>query len=175
MEILAEGFVLRGWHLTDAPSLARHADNPHISGFLLDRFPSPYTLQDAESWLQTAVNQDPFVNFAIAINGEVVGGIGLEFRHDIYRKTPLLGYWLSEQYWGKGIMPQAVKLVAEYAFQNLDVICIHAYTLSKNPKSMRVLEKAGFTRQGVLLKSVIKKGEVLDEHVYGISKEMLND
>ena len=112
------------------------------------------------------INEEPVTNFAIEVNGEVAGVIGLDFRADVYRKTPLIGYWLSEQYWGRGIIPEAVKLITAYGFNNLDIICIQAAILSKNPKSMRVLEKAGYIKQGVLKGSVIKNNEILDEHVY---------
>ena len=99
-----------------------------------------------------------------------MGGIGIEFREDVYRKTGLLGYWLAEELWGKGIMTEAVKLVTEYAFQNLDLIRLQAGVLNKNPSSMRVLEKAGYVKEGILRRSVIKRGEILDEHVYAILK-----
>lgn len=170
MEIQGDGFTLRGWHLNDAVSLQRNADNPKIAQYLLDRFPSPYTTEAAENWVEYWQNQDPMINFAIAIGDEIIGGVGLEIRYDIYRKTPLIGYWLAEQYWGKGIMPKAVKLVSQYAFEQLDAICMLAYVLGKNASSMRVLEKAGFAKIGIIPQSVIKGGEIYDEHVYALQK-----
>ncbi|WP_158825600.1 GNAT family N-acetyltransferase [Mucilaginibacter lacusdianchii] len=173
MEINGTGFVLRGWYLEDAISLQQHANNPNVTACVLDRFPNPYTLNDAVIWVNSKQNQNPMVNFAIAVDNKVVGGIGLDFRTDVYRKTPLIGYWLGEDYWGRGIMPEAVKLVTQYAFNELDIICILAFVLSKNPKSMRVLEKAGYTKQGIIKQSVIKADEIYDEHVYGINKPAL--
>jgi ribosomal-protein-alanine N-acetyltransferase len=170
MRLRGSQFSLRTWQITDAASLQKHADNVNISQYLFDRFPYPYQLSDAEQFISIRLGQDPVVNFAIEINGEVAGGIGLEFRQDVYRKTPLLGYWLSEQYWGKGIMPEAVKLIADYAFDNLDVICIVATTFGNNPKSMRVLEKAGFIRQGIIKQSAVKYNEVFDEHVFALHR-----
>ncbi|MFA6086350.1 GNAT family N-acetyltransferase [Mucilaginibacter sp.] len=170
MEIKGTGFTLRKWRTEDAPSLQKHADNVNVSACLLDRFPSPYTLQDAETFIAMKINEEPVTNFAIEVNGEVAGVIGLDFRADVYRKTPLIGYWLSEQYWGRGIIPEAVKLITAYGFNNLDIICIQAAILSKNPKSMRVLEKAGYIKQGVLKGSIIKNNEILDEHVYATYK-----
>lgn len=148
--------------------MQRNADNLMIARYVSDRFPSPYTMADAEAWVQRWQDQDPVINFAIAADDEVIGGIGLEFRGDIYRKTPLLGYWLGEPYWGQGIMPQAVKLIVDYTFNQLDVIAIQANTFGGNLASMRVLEKAGFERQGIIKKSVIKNGEIMDEHVFAI-------
>ena len=166
MELIGSSFELRRWQHDDVASLQHHANNPNVAACLLDRFPSPYTMQDAVNWVNDKANQDPLINFVIAVNGEAVGGIAVDFRQDVYRKTPLLGYWLSEDYWGRGIMPEAVKLLTAYAFENLDIICIQAGILGCNPKSMRVLEKAGYEKQGILKQSVIKGGKIWDEHVY---------
>lgn len=170
MQIPGDGFILRGWLAGDSAALSKNANNPNIAAYLLDRFPHPYTLEEADNWIIRWQDQNPMINFAIAINGEVAGGIGLELRQDIYHKTPLIGYWLAEQYWGKSIMPKAIKLVTAYAFNQLEVICILAYVLSKNPNSMRVLEKAGYQKQGVIKRSVIKNGEILDEHIYACNR-----
>ena len=170
MELQGNGFTIREWRLTDAASLQRNADNPNVSRFLLDRFPSPYTPADAEFWVALCQEQEPPVNFAIDIKGEVVGGIALDLRQDVYRKTPHIGYWLAEQYWGKGIMPQAVKLMTAYAFRSLDVICVMAYVFGKNTASMRVLKKAGYIKIGIIPRSIIKDDEIMDEHIYAINK-----
>jgi RimJ/RimL family protein N-acetyltransferase len=170
MELHGQGFILRNWLEHDAESLQKHADSPNISDYLFDKFPSPYTLTDAQQFISFKMQQEPVTNFAIAINNEVVGVIGLDFREDIYRKTPLIGYWISEDFWGNGIMSQAVKLMVNYGFAHLDIVRIQAGVLGNNPKSMRVLEKAGFTKEGILRNSIIKKGVILDEHVYAILK-----
>jgi RimJ/RimL family protein N-acetyltransferase len=127
-------------------------------------------MEDALNWVNFLCNQDPLINFAITINDEVAGGIGLEPRQDVYRKTAILGYWLSEELWGRGIMPEAVKLVTEYAFKKLDFIRIQASVYSKNPASMRVLEKAGYIKEGIMRNAVIKQGVIMDEHLYAILK-----
>ncbi|MFI5160869.1 MAG: GNAT family N-acetyltransferase [Sphingobacteriales bacterium] len=170
IQLKGHGFVIRCWEKGDEASLQRNADNTNISGFLLDRFPSPYTMEDARAWVDRLIEQNPLINFAIVIDNKVVGGIGLELRDDVYRKTALLGYWLSEALWGKGIVTEAVKLITNYAFENLDLIRIQAGVLSKNPASMRVLEKAGYLKEGISRNAVIKHGEVLDEHVYAMLK-----
>ena len=170
MEIIGQGFKLRGWKTGDAESLQKHADNTHISDFLLDRFPSPYTLADANNWIEMMKDQHPVLNFAIEIEGHVAGVIGLEPGADVYRKTSLLGYWVSEDYWGRGIATKAVKLISNYAFADLDMIRIQAGVLSNNPKSMRVLEKAGFVKEGIMKNAIIKKDVILDEHLYALLK-----
>lgn len=170
MELQGNGFIIRGWKKGDEFSLQKHADNPKVSRFLLDRFPWPYTMEAAILWVNNLLEQDPMVNFAISINDEVIGGIGLELREDVYRKTALLGYWLSEELWGRGMITEAVKVVTQYAFENLGIIRIQAGVLSQNPASMRVLEKAGYVKEGVLRNAAIKHGEIMDEHIYAILK-----
>ena len=87
--------MLRGWQTGDAPSLQKNANDKSVSATLLDRFPYPYSLTDAEYFIGIKINEDPLTNFAIDIDGEVVGVISVDIRADIYRKTPLLGYWIS--------------------------------------------------------------------------------
>ena len=168
MELKGTGFIIRGWKLGDEVSLQKHANNPKVSACLMDRFPSPYTIDAAIFWVNNLLEQDPLVNFAITIDDQVIGGIGIEPRQDVYRKTAIIGYWLSEELWGRGIMPEAVKLVTNYAFEHLDFIRLQASVYSKNPASMRVLEKAGYVKEGVMRNAVIKNGAVMDEHLYAI-------
>lgn len=166
MQLTGNNFVLRRWKTNDAQSLQKNADDVNVSAMLLDRFPSPYTLEDAENFISMKINEEPITNFAIDISGEAVGVIGVDMRNDIYRRTPLLGYWISPAHSGKGIVTEAVKFITNYAFTHLDIVCIQANTLGNNAASMRVLEKAGFIKQGVLPKSIIKNGEISDEHLY---------
>ncbi|TWR28718.1 GNAT family N-acetyltransferase [Mucilaginibacter achroorhodeus] len=166
MQLEGTNFKLRPWRMQDAPSLQRHADNPSVSKYLLNRFPYPYTLIDAEEFLQHITRQERLTTFAIEVDGEAAGGIGLELRRDVYRYSPLIGYWLSEEHWGRGIMVEAVKILTHYAFTKLDAICVQAFVFSENTRSMRVLEKAGYQKQGIIRQSVIKRGVVMDEHIY---------
>ncbi|MFD0751018.1 GNAT family N-acetyltransferase [Mucilaginibacter calamicampi] len=166
MQLTGNNFVLRRWRANDANSLQKHANDRSVSATLLDRFPYPYTITDAEYFISIKIIEEPITNFAIDINGEVVGVISVDMREDIYRKTPLLGYWITPAHRGKGIITEAVELITNYAFTHLDIVCIQANTLGNNPASMRVLEKAGFIKQGILPRSVVKDGEILDEHLF---------
>jgi len=167
MVLTGNGFVLRNWQRGDEVSLQRNANNPNVSRYLKERFPYPYTIDDATDWINYNLTQDePIVNFALDIAGEIAGGIAIELRGDIYSRSGIIGYWLAEQFWGKGIMPEAVKLVTQYGFNRLDLIRLQAGVFSKNAASMRVLEKAGYYKEAVLKNTVIKNGELMDEHLY---------
>jgi ribosomal-protein-alanine N-acetyltransferase len=163
-------FILRPWLLSDEESLIKYADNENVSRYLADRFPYPYTLQDAQSWLNYIVGAKPIINFTIDIDGEASGGIGVELKTGERRKTAHLGYWLGEPFWGCGIVPEATKLMVDYIFGNFDIVRIETVVYHPNTASMRVLEKCGFIKEGIGRKAIYKNGELYDEHVYAIIK-----
>src|SRR5918911_1884990 len=76
MQIDWEPCRIRSWRVGDAAALARHANNRAVWLNLRDRFPHPYTLEDAAAWVRFAPVQEPETSFAIEVAGEAVGGIG---------------------------------------------------------------------------------------------------
>jgi RimJ/RimL family protein N-acetyltransferase len=163
-------FILRPWSLDDIPSLLKYANNYQIAKNLTNQFPHPYTEQDGRNFINMASSANPLRIFAIEVNGEAAGGIGVHPQSDIHVKCAEMGYWLAEPYWGSGIMTAAVKEMVIYAFDNFDIIRLYARPFSSNTGSQRVLEKAGFELEARLKKSVFKYGEVLDELIYSIVK-----
>jgi ribosomal-protein-alanine N-acetyltransferase len=166
MELKLEKFTIRNWQAGDESSLVHHANNRKIWRNVRDRFPHPYSLEDAIWWIRFANSETPVANFAIEVDGAAVGGIGLILRDDIYRLSAEIGYWLGEEFWGRGITSEAVRALTDYAFATFKLCRIYAEVFAWNPASMRVLEKAGFQFEGRLKKSVIKDGEILDACIY---------
>ena len=174
MELQSGNIKLRPLHLSDAKRIAELADNEKISRNLRDVFPNPYTLADAENFLKKFTSQDPVTFFGIEYNGEYVGNISLVPGDDVYRKSAEIGYFIGEPYWNKGIVTTAVKLITEYGFNQLGFIRIHTGVFEYNPASMRVLEKCGYTKEGVFRKSVLKQNKIWDEVRYSkINPEFL--
>ncbi len=171
MKIDFGGYHIRSFSDKDIRSIARYANNPRIAANLRNRFPYPYTIDDAEKWLEYVKSKRSETNFAIATPSEAIGGIGLEFMDDIHYQTAELGYWIGENYWGRGIMTAAVTVFTEYALKNYDLIRIFAAIFESNPASVRVIEKAGYTFEGRLRRSVNKNGRILDELMYAKVKE----
>lgn len=171
MRIELGEYVIRDLAIEDASSIAQYADNRKIAMWLRDRFPYPYTAADANNFLAAVTRQDPRTVFAIATQREVIGGIGLEFRDDVHRFTAELGYWLGEPFWGRGIMTEAVRRFTEWAFENLEVHRIYASIFDGNDASVRVLEKAGFQREGRQRAAVFKNGRILDQLLYAKIKD----
>ena len=119
MEIKGNGFLLRRWKRDDATELQRLADNPKIAANLYNRFPSPYAMEDARFFINLKIDEDPVTSFVIEIDGRFAGTIGIELREDVYEQSPLIGYWLGEDFWGKGVMTEATKLMTDYALAYL--------------------------------------------------------
>ena len=129
------------------------------------------TLDDARDWVGLAGQESPPTHFAIVVNGQAVGGIGLVFRDDINSCRAEIGYWLGEAYWGRGIVTESVRAVTAWTFENFDLASIYAGVLEWNPASMRVLEKAGYRFEARLRKAMIKEGVVMDEFIYSVIRE----
>ncbi len=158
--------ILRSWQDGDRKSLVRFANNRDVWRNLKDRFPHPYTEDDADAWLALAREDPDRTNWAVEVDGLAVGGIGLEPMTDVHVRTAHIGYWLGEPYWGRGIMSAAVRTVADHALRDLGYARLEAPVYAWNPASMRVLENCGFVREGVMRKSVYKDGELIDSVLY---------
>ena len=171
MELHLNGCIVRSWRLTDAPDLAREADDRSIWINVRDRMPSPYAQSDAIAFISSCTQADPETNFAIVVDGAVAGSIGLTPGHDIYRRSAEIGYWLGARWRGRGIATIALQGVSQWAFENFDLVRLHAAVFTWNPASARVLEKAGFARESTARCAAFKNGEIVDEWVY----VLLND
>jgi len=119
-------YTLREWRLSDLESLVKHANNYNIAKWLTNRYPYPYTKNDGKAFIKS-VSKDTTSNvFAIEIKGEAVGSIGITLQSDIHEKNAEIGYWLSEKYWGNGIMSKAITEIVDYGFKTFDIVRIFA-------------------------------------------------
>lgn len=157
---------IRLWKPEDAAPLAAICNNKKIWLNVRDTFPHPYTVTNAVEWISFTLNQQPIRNMAIVYKGNIAGSIGVMVKEDVYRKSIEIGYFLGEQYWGKGIATTAVGLLLEYIKSNFDVIRIYAEVFGHNASSMKVLEKNGFHLEGIRKKAVIKNNEIMDDYVW---------
>jgi RimJ/RimL family protein N-acetyltransferase len=162
---------VRSWEWRDRDAIVRHANNRDVWINLRDRFPHPYTNTDARNWLESVVGIAPETNFAIAVDDEAVGGIGYTIQHDVDHRSAEIGYWLGQDFWGRGIATEALIAVTDYAFANHDLCRLYAHVFAWNPASARVLEKAGYQFEGRLRKSVTKNGQTIDQLMYAMVRD----
>lgn len=166
MEQFIGDYVLRDWQRDDAPSIAKYANNRKIWLNLRDGFPHPYNRRHAEEFIERARQSTPATLFAIAAHNEAIGSIGLMIGTDVHRFSAELGYWLAEPFWGRGIMTRVVKCVTAYAIETLGLHRVYAEPYACNVASAKVLEKAGFLREGILRSSAFKDGTICDQFIY---------
>ncbi|HEU4699420.1 MAG TPA: GNAT family protein [Gemmatimonadales bacterium] len=166
MELIRPTCVLRPLVAADAAGLAAHADDREIWLNLRDRFPHPYRIADAEAFITAAAREPRPTTFGIVVDGEAAGAIGLEPGDDIERYTAEVGYWLGRRFWGRGVMTDALRAVTDHAFAELGLHRVFAVPFVRNVASCRVLEKAGYVREGRMRRSAVKAGEVLDQWLY---------
>ena len=165
---LDDHYCLRQYRRRDHRALVKHADDPAIARELRDRFPHPYTREDAVEWIRHVATRPVGSILAIANDKELIGSIGVERREDVYRRSAELGYWLGRAFWGRGITTAAVRAMCEFAFARSDLERIQAHVFESNIASCRVLEKVGFKLDGVHRRAVFKNGGFVNERVYGL-------
>jgi ribosomal-protein-alanine N-acetyltransferase len=169
MVLKGQRCLVRPWRILDAEALVRHANNLEVARHLRDKFPHPYTRADANAFLRHAVPAAPSerpTSLAIEVDGEAAGGIGFVRGADVERFSAEIGYWLGEHYWRRGIVTEALELVSEHAFRQFNVLRLFALPFADNIGSTRVLEKAGYVREGVLRLSSVKYGKARDQYMY---------
>lgn len=163
---------IRKWELSDAIDLAEALSNKKVQDNLRDGLPYPYTEQDGTDYISEMLSADENETFAFAItvDEKLVGSIGIFRQGNIHRQTAELGYYIAEEYWGKGIMTEAEKQICGYVFDKSDIIRIYAEPFAYNAASCRVLEKAGFQYEGTLRNNAVKNGEIIDMKMYSLLK-----
>lgn len=167
-----KNFVIRTFRKSDAKSLTEHINNKKIIKNLSNNISYPYKIKKAEEWIKLSQKKyrkknPEFFSFGIEIDKKIVGGIGFHKINPEHHNAEM-GYWLGEEYWGKGIMTKVTKEVVKYGFKKFKFKRIYAGVFSFNKPSMRVLEKAGFKFEGILKKDYYHKGmkKYLDTYVY---------
>jgi len=163
--------VVREFRTDDAASLARHGNNRKVWLNLRDLFPHPYTEAHAAGYIAHVRKRPEILSFAIDVGGQAVGGISLRRGEDIERFTAELGYWLGEEYWGRGMTTDAIRDVTERGFALHGLIRIFAVPFTRNVASCRVLEKNGYAREGLMRQSAFKDGVAEDQYLYAALRE----
>jgi [ribosomal protein S5]-alanine N-acetyltransferase len=161
--------TLRALREGDAESLAARINNPKISrnAFLI---PYPYTLDDAHARIAKCLAESDCTHFAIVDESGVIGGIGLKRAEpgfqDVQKHVAEIGYWLAEDYWGRGIATEAVVAITQWGFDALALKRIFAAVFAWNPASTRVLEKAGFQFEARERARYFREGQFIDGLLY---------
>jgi len=168
IELPISDYTLRPWAWSDKAALIHHAHNHNVSRALFDRFPFPYTAEAAERWLALATSKRDDLHFALDRAGEAIGGISAMRGTENARFTAEIGYWLGESHWGRGVMTAAVCVFRDALFAHTDLERLEAGSFITNHASQRVLEKSGFSCEGIHRRKFFKHGEFIDDAMYAV-------
>lgn len=170
MKIKLKLCEVRSFHLDDAPSIARYANNRNVWINLRDAFPHPYTIKDAINFITMVKSQKPETIFTIVVDSNASGAIGFRIGKDVERISAEIGYWIAEPLWGRGIMTEVLDAVTQYAIEHFKLERVFALPYAWNSASFRVLEKCGYQLEGRMRKSAIKDGKITDQLLYAYVK-----
>ena len=165
MQLATKRLLLRPFTLDDAPAVQHLVSAYEIAENTL-LIPHPYPDGAAAAWIARHGTTANNHTFAITLDGEAIGAIGLDVQPDHDRGE--IGYWLGLPYWGRGYMTEAAHAVLGWAFESLRVHRVFAQHFTRNPASGRVLQKLGMKHEGSLRQHDKKWGAYLDVEVYGI-------
>lgn len=159
------GVSLRSLIPADAMALAGIANDTAIAACIRDSFPSPYTLSNAQEFIQFAAVDSRLHAWGIFENDFLVGVISLTQQEDIYRHSAEIGYWLGTAFHRKGIVTEAITLACQYGFNQLNIIRIFAHVFENNTASRKALLKNGFVIEGIRKKGAVKNNILLDDYL----------
>jgi [ribosomal protein S5]-alanine N-acetyltransferase len=166
------GYALRAWRTSDAADMQHHLNNLSIAPHMADWYPlSGYTLAMAEEWVTGGADAFGGTSWAITFNDRAVGGCGVHPGQGFARCNAEIGYWLSEQHWGRGVGSAVVTALTSFAFALAGVTRVFAPIHASNPRSQRICEKAGFTCEGLRRLSVMKAGQAIDTVVWAAYRD----
>ena len=164
--------LLRALVPADAPSMQRHADDPAVAYNLFDGFPQPYTLADAEAWCDDA-RRAPSMGYVwgIDVEGDVAGCISVAPQSGLWACSAVIGYWLGQAYWRRGIMSEALEFVTLWSWPALPQITrLWMPIYARNEGSQAVARKAGYTLEGHMALAVRRSGHAIDVAQYGCTR-----
>jgi RimJ/RimL family protein N-acetyltransferase len=171
--LTTDRLVLRGFTLADAAEVHLHVSDRDVAATTL-RIPHPYPEGEAARWIEThAITLASGLGVPLAVTerdgGAIVGAIGLEIVREHGHAE--LGYWIARAAWGRGYATEAGRAVVDHAFGVLGLARLQAHHMQENAASGRVLEKIGFTREGLGRHAIRKWGVLKDVVFYGMLVE----
>lgn len=165
-----ERLILRDFQESDAEGLFAYAQNPKIgpaAGWAPHK-----TLEESQYFVRMFIQADDVWALEDKVSGKLAGSLGLH--HDDKRSIPtarMIGYVLAEEFWGRGLMPEAVRAVLRYVFTEMALDIVSVNHFPSNTQSKRVIEKCGFRYEGTLRMAARKfNGELTDHVCYSMTR-----
>lgn len=158
---------LRPFRAADADAVYAYASDEQFLRYL--PIPMPYTLASARDFLarQAALDRELNPSWAVEVSGVACGGVNIRFFAE--HRVAEIGYAIARRLWGQGLATAAARLVIAATFESYaDLSRVRAKVDPRNVASVRVMEKLGMKREGLLRSDRLCRGELTDELTYGL-------
>ena len=173
MLITTDRLVLRRFRLEDAAALAAYRSVPEVARY--QSWTSPYSLDKARYAVQTMVAADPsypgWFQYAVELTDgrHLIGDVGVNLADNLMQAE--IGYTLAPDRQGHGYATEAVRAVLDHLFRVQGLHRVSAECDARNTPSARLLERLGFTREGLRRQHTWIKHEWTDDLLYGLLAE----
>jgi len=173
---ISDILIIRPLKLSDAGSIAKHANNKNVWKNLTDLFPHPYLLCDAIKYIDSQLYVNPPSVLAIVYKDEAIGIIGISVNNKDEKLCGDIGLWTGESFWNLGIASATLLEMVKYGFDTfLQIDCISAYLFTDNIASIKAIEKAGLTKEKMIKKAILKAGIKRDIYFYRLCRKKYNE
>ncbi|SEJ69993.1 ribosomal-protein-alanine N-acetyltransferase [Bhargavaea ginsengi] len=172
-ELTTERLLLRAATPADADDMLRYLSDPEVMKHTgMELFQTAEDVLDEIRWYRSLVEEGSGIRWGIALkeSGKMIGSCGFHNREPKHFRAEI-GYELSPEHWGKGIASEALQAVVRYGFSHLQLERIEALIEPENEPSLRLVEKNGFQREGLLRHYEYGRGRFDDLYMYSILKE----
>lgn len=177
MTIETERLILRPWRESDAAALFKYAGDPDVGP--IAGWPPHKSVEDSLEVIRTVFAAPEVYAVVLKDTGEPVGSCGIMFSDglhsaDMQRGEVEIGYWIGKPYWGRGFIPEAVRVLLSRSFNDLALDAVWCGYYDGNAKSKRVCEKCGFRYHHTNSDIISPLGDRRTEHFYIMTKDEYN-
>jgi RimJ/RimL family protein N-acetyltransferase len=168
MQIATERLTVRRFRVTDAPVLAAYRSDPRVARY--QSWDAPFPLLRAETAVANFIASDPekpgWFQWAVDLDGELVGDVAVHLHDNLMQAE--IGFTVATAYQGRGFATEAVSAVLDRLFRVQGLHKVAGECDARNRRSAALLERLGFTREGLLRQQTFIKGEWTDDLIYGL-------
>jgi aminoglycoside 6'-N-acetyltransferase len=167
MFVRTERLTLRRFTPNDAEAFAAYRSDPDVARF--QSWDAPVPLTEAQKKVEEFAHGDPeapgWFQYAVDLDGALIGDLGLNLHENLMQAE--LGFTLAPAYQGQGYATEAVRGLLNHLFVERELHRVSAECDARNTASARLLERAGFTQEGLRLSNTWFKGEWTDDLLFG--------
>jgi len=161
--------LLREYRKEDVKKAWEYINDPDVKRFLMPGIPYPLRLEEEEKWFEGQSSSGDTYNFAIVLKdtGEYIGGCGIN-TVDWKNSHACVGIFLGKKFWSKGYGTDAMKVLVNFIFSQMNINKVYLYVYSFNKRAIRSYEKCGFKIEGRLREHIFRDGKYHDEYIMSI-------